>query len=427
MIILGSMKKFLFSIAIVLSLFLAKEAFAQQANVNMYLFWGDGCPHCAKEKEALPKLQEKYPQLKVYLFEVYYNKENVDKFINVAEALGTKAVGVPFTVIGDKYFSGFDEKTSVGMFEEQVSKCLSNGCEDKTIGLLGIEAPVKTNPSSDGAQNPANGSQANPESDLQPTDDTNKVQEKAAGTIRFPILGEIDPHKFSLPLLTIVIGGLDGFNPCAMWVLVFLITLLLGMEDRKRMWLLGGTFIASSAFVYFLFMAAWLNLILFLGFIVWVRIAVGLIAIGAGMYCLKDFFTNTGAVCKVVDQSKKMTIQDRMKNAVHKNSLILALAGIIVLAFAVNLVELVCSAGFPAVYTQVLALRQMPEWQYYAYLLLYILVFMLDDLVVFGVAMVTLRITGLTGKYTRISRLVGGILMFVIGLLLMFKPGWLMF
>jgi len=245
--------------------------------------------------------------------------------------------------------------------------------------------------------------------------------------IKVPILGEVEIKKFSLPILTILLGILDGFNPCAMWTLLFLISLLLGMKNRKRMWLLGSAFIVASAAVYFLFMSAWLNLILFLGFVVWVRILIGILALLGGGYSLKDFIFNKNSGCKVVGDEKRQKTFEKIKLAVQQKSLWLSLGGIIVLAFAVNLVELICSAGLPAVYTQVLALNDMVSWQYYLYILLYIFFFMLDDLFIFFVAMVTLEMTGITTKYTRTSRLIGGLVMLAIGLMLILKPAWLMF
>lgn len=222
-------------------------------------------------------------------------------------------------------------------------------------------------------------------------------------------------------------GALDGFNPCAMWTLLFLISLLLGMKDKKRMWILGATFIVASASVYFMFMAAWLNLILFLGLVIWVRIIIGLIAMIGGGYSLKEFIFNKNSGCKITGNEKRQKVFDKMRLAIQQNSLWLALGGIILLAFAVNLVELICSAGLPAVYTQILALNQMNNWQYYLYILLYILFFMIDDLLLFFVAMFTLQMTGITTKYARFSRLIGGLIMLAIGLMLIFKPGWLMF
>jgi hypothetical protein len=245
--------------------------------------------------------------------------------------------------------------------------------------------------------------------------------------LKVPILGEIDTQNLSLPLLSVVIGILDGFNPCAMWTLIFLISLLLGMKDKKRMWILGGTFIAASAFVYFLFLSAWLNFFLILGFVFWIRVAIGLVALGAGIYSLRDFYINRSGACKVTDTENRKKTLNKLKNITHKRKFIAAFFGIIILAFAVNLIELVCSAGLPAVYTQVLSLNDLPALKYYLYILIYIFFFMVDDLFVFIIAMVTLHAVGIQTKYARFSRLIGGAIMVIIGILLLFKPELLMF
>lgn len=245
-------------------------------------------------------------------------------------------------------------------------------------------------------------------------------------TVNLPLLGEASLANFSLPGLTVVFGLLDGFNPCAMWTLIFLITLLLGMQDRKRMWILGSAFIIASGAVYYAFMAAWLQLILFLGLIFWVRMGIGVVALVAGGFNLKEGFKKE-IVCKITGNEGRKRVFDKLKEITSHPQFWLALGGIILLAIAVNLVELLCSAGFPAVYTQVLALNNLPAWKYYAYIFAYIVFFMLDDMIVFVVAMATLQATGVTTKYSRISHLVGGFLMLIIGILLIFKPEWLAF
>ena len=346
----------------------------------------------------------KYSQVEIKDFELYKHPENVRLVEKVAEELNARVSGVPFTVIGDKYFVGFDEALSPSRIEEQISYCLTNTCSDSVAEVIGAR-----------------------ESDKQSQSVQDNKNEVIPKKLKVPFWGEISTANFSLPAITILIGVLDGFNPCAMWTLLFLISLLIGMQNRRRMWILGSAFIIASAAVYFLFMAAWLNLIIFLGFIIWVRIGIGLVAVGGGAYNLKEYFINKEAVCKVTNTEERKKVFQRLKEITQEKSFWLALGGIILLAFAVNLVELVCSAGFPAVYTQILALSNLPAWQYYGYLLLYILFFLIDDLFVFLVAMTTLRITGITSKYTRYSHLIGGILMLLIGLILIFRPAWLMF
>lgn len=361
---------------------------------TLQFFWAEGCPHCAAESKYLEKLQEKYPKLKIEKYEVSKGKDNQKKLVNLSQKLKFDANGVPVTIIGDKYVSGYSE----GITDSKIDELIS---DVKTIGKESEEVCEVDNPCAD--------------------------QEKTNQKINIPFLGQIETKNFSLSILSIVIGVLDGFNPCAMWTLLFLISLLLGMKDRKRMWALGTAFIIASASVYFIFMSAWLNLLLFIGFIATVRIIIGLVALGGGGYNLKDFFTNKDGGCHVTGGEKRKAVFDKIKKAVHEKSFIIALLGIIVLAFAVNLVELICSAGLPAVYTQILTMSNLPTWQYYLYILLYIFFFMLDDLIIFFIAMFTLQLTGITTKYSRISRLVGGIVMLAIGLILIFKPSWLMF
>jgi len=365
---------------------------------DLYFFWANGCPHCSHEKDFLKELEQKYSVLEIHYLEVTRDEESIELLKKVGEKLNVNISGVPFTVIGEQYFVGYNEQTGVAI-EEAVQCALQNGCYDSVGNLITSGVPF-----------------SEPQK-------AKTIPEK----IDLPFIGEMETKNISLPALTIIIGALDGFNPCAMWVLLFLISLLLGMEDRKRMWILGSVFIVTSAFVYFLFMSAWLNLILFLGFIVWVRIIIGLVAIIGGGYSLKEYFTNKEAVCKVTNNEKRIKIFEKLKAITQKQKLWIAVGGIILLAFAVNLVELICSAGLPAVYVQILTLTELPAWQYYAYLVLYIFVFMLDDLVVFFIAMKTLQIAGITTKYARASRLIGGIIMLIIGISLIFKPELLMF
>jgi glutaredoxin len=409
--------KLIFSLLFLLTPFLVSPARAQADNLTLYLFHGEGCPHCAAEKEFLyNEIIPQYPNIEIKEYEVYKNRKNAQFLQKVGEELNVRVDGVPFLVIGDAPIVGYASGITSREITDRVEVCSAAPCPD-SIAKIAADYPA------DGqSKEIVNNKKADKEKEV--NENNNNLPEKM---INLPIFGEVDAMSFSLPILTIILGALDGFNPCAMWVLLFLISLLLGMRDRRKMWLLGTAFIIASAFVYFLFMAAWLNLIIFLGFIVWVRILIGIVALFGGGYSLREFFVNKDSGCKVVGAEKKRKTFDRMKEVVHQNSLWLALGGIILLAFAVNLVELICSAGLPAIYTQVLALNDMATWKYYLYILGYIFFFMLDDLIIFFIAMTTLRVTGITTKYTRVSRLIGGLLMLIIGLLMIFKPELLMF
>jgi len=212
-----------------------------------------------------------------------------------------------------------------------------------------------------------------------------------------------------------------------MWVLLFLISLLIGMQDRKRMWILGGTFIFVSAFIYYLFMAAWLNVFLIIGYAAIVRYAIALAAITIGIYYLRRYLKNKDGGCETADYSKKQQIFEKAKSAVTKNHLAAAVLGIATLAIAVNILELLCSAGLPAIYTKVLSMTPMPKISYYLYLLGYVFFFMIDDLLVFIIAMVTFRAIGIESKYSRYSQLIGGLVMLALGLIMIINPGLLTF
>jgi len=404
------MRQKIFVVLLTITLFIPwRNVFAQSQNndINIYFFWGEGCPHCAKEKPFLESLKNKYPDIVVHNFEVWKNAENRQLLINVGKRLNADVSGVPFTVIGEKYFTGWYDEKSTGAAIEEAIKCVEqNRCRDVAGEVL---------------------ASSNQNEEKEEECDCEEEKSPLPEKINVPFLGEIETRSFSLPLLTVILGLLDGFNPCAMWALLFLISLLIGLKDRKRMWIFGSVFIIGSAAVYFLFMAAWLKLILFIGVVFWVRALIGLIALGGGGYNLKEFFTNKDSACKVTGGQKRQRVFERIRAFTQEKKFWLGLLGILVLAFSVNLVELICSAGLPAVYTQVLALSNLASWQYYGYILLYIFFFMIDDLFVFFVAMKTLQATGITTKYARFSHLIGGLLMLIIGLLLIFRPEWLMF
>lgn len=432
------MKKFIFNVFFVFTIFFsAIYSFAEENNVNAYLFYGNGCPHCAKEAVFLDSILDDYSNLNIYAFEVYFNKENSDLMKIASDSLGANATGVPFLIVNDKYFVGFSEHYSPGEIKEAIENCSLNKCDDPLSKIIGIEEdnPVVINSSQEEDENlkeiPKVGDIEKKEIDIINEEVSNSVDKKNINEkekiIKLPFLGERNIHNLSIPVLAIFMGILDGFNPCAMWTLLFLISLLLGMENKRRMWTLGVSFIVASASVYFVFMSAWLNLILFLGIVMWVRILIGGLAIWGGSYNLKKFFRNKNGGCEVTGSEKRQKVFEKLKNITKKDNLWIALGGIVLLAFMVNLVELVCSAGLPAIFTQVLAMNDLSTFSYYLYILLYILFFMIDDLFVFFIAMTTLKMTGITTKYAKYSHLVGGILMLIIGVLLIFKPEVLMF
>ncbi len=407
------------SLGLYLLALMALPANAQEPQANIYFFWGHGCPHCALEKRYLDNLARNNPQVNVYEYEVWDNEANFELWLKVSDKLNADVQGVPFTVVGEEYFIGWlNEATTGASIEKAVTCLLNDGCQDVVQEII---SPPTTDPMPNtepcdcvDKETPTPVEQQSLVSDI--------TQE-----INVPVLGKVNLKDLSLPLITIVLAGLDGFNPCAMWVLLFLISLLLGLSDKKRRWFLGTAFIIASSLVYFVFMASWLNLLMFAKELSKIQIGIGLVALGGGLYNLKEFSCSKESGCKVTGGAKRQAIFARLRAITQQQQLWLALVGIILLAFAVNLVELICSAGLPVIFTQILAINNLSPWQYYAYMLMYIVIFMLDDLLVFFSAMLTLEMTGFSTKYSRYSHLIGGLVMVIIGLLLIYKPEVLMF
>jgi len=386
--------------------------YAQEKNVNLYLFYSNSCPHCHDELDFLDSISGDYPDLRINKYELS-DKDNVLLFQKIGKELEIEVGAVPMTFIGEEYLVGFFNGDTTGKEILNIYEELKASGDPNIVGR--IIGETKDDDDKDKKSEGVRKSQEikNP---------VNIPEE-----LNFPVLGSIKTESLSLPLLTFFIALMDGFNPCAMWVLLFLISILLGMKDRRKMWILGSVFILTSGLIYFLFLSAWLNVFLFLGYVFWVRILIGIVAVSAGIYQLKDYWTNRQGGCKTADGEKRRKIFDKIREITDRKEIVYAIFGIVLLACAVNVVELVCSAGLPAVYTQVLSLSKLDIWQYYLYLLFYIFVFILDDLFVFIVAMATLHMTGIQSKYSRFSRLFGGIIIFILGLLLIFKPELLMF
>ena len=212
-----------------------------------------------------------------------------------------------------------------------------------------------------------------------------------------------------------------------MWVLLFLITVLIGMNDRKKMWILGSTFLITSAVVYLLFMVAWLNITLKMRDIAILRMIIAFIALIAGAINLNSYFKANESGCTVVESNKRKKIINYIKKFTSEKYFFLALIGIMGLAFIVNLIELACSAGLPLLFTQILAINDLSKFMYALNIGIYIFFFLIDDLIIFIIAMITFKVTGISTKYTKYSHLIGGIIMLLISILMIFKPEWLMF
>jgi hypothetical protein len=244
-------------------------------------------------------------------------------------------------------------------------------------------------------------------------------------TVDTPFFGRLSVRALGLPAFTLLLGLLDGVNPCAMWVLLFILSLLVNLRDRRKMVLIGGTFVAVSGFVYFAFMAAWLNIFLLVG-LSWVtQVVLGGVAMLVGALNIKDFFAFGRGMSLVIPAVAKPGMYARVRRVLQAEHLPGALAGVIVLAVLVNTIELLCTAGLPAVYTRILTLRQLPWWAYYGYLGLYNVAYMFDDSVMLILAVVTLGRRKFQEKEGRWLKLLSGVVMLGLGVALIAQPGWL--
>ena len=383
--------------------------------VNIYLFHSDTCPHCKEEIKFLNDIQKDYDNIKIYMYEISdsYNLELMDE---VAKLYDTKASGTPFTIIGDKYFLGFSYEASHERFIASIDYYSNNAYTDRTGEYIGnIELPIyEVIPQVE-----------KPEEEKISVDDyIEKVTDR-----KINILGKtINLKNMALPVVALVIGLVDGFNPCAMWVLLFLISMLIGMRDKKKMIILGFTFLLTSALIYLLFMLAWLNAATFLLTIKWVRLLIGLVAIVGGYINLRSYIKHRkDDGCNVIDDKKRNRIFDKIKKFTHERNFFLAMLGVITLAISVNVVELACSAGLPVMFIQILSMNHLSLFYEVLYIAIYMFFFLVDDLIVFIIAVSTMELTGFSTKYGKAAKLIGGILLLLIGILMILKPEWLMF
>jgi len=360
----------------------APQQFSGNATLEVHFFYHPACPHCKEQMPYNQQIAVDYPDAKWTYHDTSDPVQN--EFMQSAlEALGKEQEGVPTTIINETVIVGFDKASTPQKIRDALS---ANGA---------------------GSQNG--------------TDGTGQGK-----TITLPIIGTIDPYDYSLPALAITLGLIDGFNPCAMWVLVYLISLTLTLNDRRRLLLVVGTFLFASGALYFLIMSAWLNAFLFVGYLRPVMIGVGAIAIYFGVSTLREFWKNKGEIaCNVGDAGEKKKLSGEIRELLSSPFSLGMFAGLIVLAFTVNSIEFVCSSAIPAVFTQVLSLSNTSALEHYFYIFLYVLMYMLDDIIVFSLAFWAVG-GALGNKIASYGHAIGAIILIVLGIMLLFAPKLLM-
>ena len=392
---------------------------AKDKDITMYFFHGDGCPHCAAEEKFIEEHKDDFKNVKVVKYEVWHNDDNVKLLKKVIKKFDYETNSIPFNVIGNTIITGYSDAAGT-------SNKILNSIKYYQVNKDKYNDVVKE--VLDGNMDVVS---VNTEAINYKENNNGKEKKKSNHVIKVPIFGEVDLESVSLGFATVIIGLIDGFNPCAMWVLLFLISVLIGMKDKKKMFIIGFTFLITSALVYMAIMLSWINIVIQASASNTFRTIIAIVALIGGIINLKSYIDSrkkkNDSGCEVVDDKKRKKIFNKIKKFTREKSLLLALLGVIGLAISVNIIELACSAGLPLVFSELLIINKISGIHSLIYVLIYIFFFLIDDIIVFTIAMITMEATGISTKYNKYSHLIGGIIMVIIGILLIFKPGWLMF
>jgi glutaredoxin len=368
------------------------SAAARQQLVEVFV--REGCPHCAKAEEFLDRLAKERPDIRIVIRDVVKEPAALQRLQEVARQQSTGNARVPAFFVGGQLIFGYSEEAST----------------DKLI--RGALQGQKAQPGAAAAEGLSCAAQEA---------STCKLEEEAkpADGFEVTLLGRtISLDDVGLPAFTVAMGLLDGLNPCSMWVLILMISLLATLNDRKRMLAIAGTFVLVEGIAYFVFMAAWLNLFLLIGLSRASQIAIAAIAIVAGVINMKDFWAPGWGVSLSISDKSKPGIYARMRNILQAKSLPAAIIGVIVLGLLVQVVEFLCTSGFPALFTRILTMRELDTASYYGYLLLYIAAYMLDDVIVLAIGVTTLSHRRLQDKEGRWLKLISGVVMVGLGIYL---------
>jgi hypothetical protein len=355
-----------------------------QPQLQLYFYWTTTCPHCQEARPFVEALPASRPWVALHSMALNGHPEYARQYQTMAAQLGKDAASVPALLFCGEMHVGWDKAETTGAeIAWRLDECHARLLAGSVVAGL------------------------------------------SAGKLRVPVLGEVDPQHFSLPLLTVAIAGLDAFNPCAFFVLLFLLSLLAHQKNRKRMLVIGGIFVLFSGLMYFAFMAAWLNLFLVLGNLVWVTLAAGVLAVFVGVVNVKDFFAFERGLTLSIPESRKPDIYRRARAILGADNLPAMVAATVFLAIAANFYELLCTAGFPMVYTRLLTLSELPPAGYYLYLALYNLIYVVPLVLIVLVFVRTMGARKLTERDGRLLKLLSGTMMLELGVLLLVAPEWL--
>lgn len=395
----------------------------------IYFFWGDGCPHCAAAKPFLAQLKQKYPGVQIRDFEVWNNAANREPFIKMAAKFDFEPSAVPTIFIGERYWVGFAEKPLGQEIEAYVATCALSGCPDAGAGVVSAPPAAPTRPAVPTLAPPAVvpvGPAA--QTQAQPTAMPAAAPAPAApparsSTLNLPLLGPVDLATQSLALSTVLIAFVDGFNPCSLWVLSALLGLTLHTGSRKKVFIIGFVFITVTSLVYALFIAGLFTMFTVISFVGWIRVIVASVAFFFGAVNIKDYFWYKEGISFTIADDQKPGLYRNMRRVLQAGDSLPALIGAtIVMSAGASLVEFSCTAGFPVLWTNLLVSQGATALTFVALLILYMLIYQIDELGIFLVAVFSMRASRLEEKHGRILKLIGGMLMLTLAGVMLINP-----
>ncbi len=391
-------------LAALLSAGLSAQAQDQPPEENkavIYMFWGDGCPHCAEAKPYLEGLAQRYPWVELRFYEVWYDEDNRALFEKMAAAYGFEARYVPTIFIGSQHWVGYNPSIHPEI-EKVVEECHRFGCPDAGAGVIFPAQPAPPAPQPSAPSPPQ------------------------TNTLTLPLIGAVNLSRQSLAVSTALIAFVDGFNPCSVWVLTMLLALTLHTGSRRKVIIIGIVFLTVTAAVYALFIAGLFTIFTFISFVGWIRVVVALVALFFAAVNIKDYFFYKEGISFTIADEKKPGIARGIRRVMDASQSLWGLIGAtIALAAGVSLVEFSCTAGFPVLWSNLLVANQVEPLTFVLLLLLYMLIYQLDELAIFFVAVFTLKASRLEEKHGRILKLVGGVLMLTLALVMALNPNLL--
>lgn len=372
----------------------------QTATADIEVFVRTGCTHCAEAEQFLAELQREQATLHIVIHNIVDDPTAYDQLKTLAETRHENAVRVPAFWINGELITGYSKQAATDTLIRQILAKTAHQPQQADETASSCEAKESLS------------CEAEPDS----------VQQPAPETYQVNLFGrQIRLEDYGLPVFTLVMGVLDGFNPCSIWVLILMISMLAPMKSRGRMLAIAGTFVAVEGIAYFVFMAAWLNLFLLIGLSRISELIIAGLAILAGAINLKDFLAFGSGLSLSIPASAKPNIYARIRAILQADNFIGAIIAAIVLAVLVQIIELMCTSGFPALYTRILTLSKLDTLSYYAYLLLYNIAYMLDDIIILIIGVVTLSQRRLQEKEGRWLKLLSGVVMLVLGCYLLIQ------